>query len=48
MADLPAPISPVTEVQEAETATPLIACIDDSPLICETMNIILKKLDTDF
>lgn len=43
VADLPAPISPVTEVQETEAGTPLIACIDDSPLICETMNIILKK-----
>lgn len=43
VSDLPAPISPVTEVQRVENYAPLIAVIDDSPLICETMSIILKK-----
>lgn len=42
VADLPAPITPPTVIQVDENA-PLIACIDDSPLICETMANILKK-----
>lgn len=46
--DLPAPISPVTEVQRVENYAPLIAVIDDSPMICETMSIILKKVGYRF
>lgn len=48
VSDLPAPISPVTEIQQVATYAPLIAVIDDSPLICETMGIILKKAGYKF
>lgn len=48
VSDLPAPISPVTEVQRVENYAPLIAVIDDSPMICETMSIILKKVGYRF
>lgn len=47
VADLPAPISPPTVIQIDENA-PIIACIDDSPLICDTMNNILKKAGYQF
>ncbi|WP_431706365.1 response regulator [Geminocystis sp. CENA526] len=47
VADLPAPISPPTIIQP-EDKSPLIACIDDSPLICETMANIVKKAGYQF
>jgi len=47
VADLPAPISPPTLIQ-SEEKSPLIACIDDSPLICETMATVLKKAGYQF
>ncbi|NCO76255.1 MAG: response regulator [Cyanobacteria bacterium] len=47
VADLPAPISPPTVIQPDEKS-PLIACIDDSPMICETMATIVKKAGFQF
>lgn len=47
VADLPAPISPPTVIQSDENSS-LIACIDDSPLICETMATIVKKAGYQF
>ena len=40
MADLPSPVSPRTIIQREQN--PLIACIDDSPMICQIMETILK------
>ncbi len=50
VADLPAPVSPPTVVQpdEGDNVAPLIACIDDSPLICETMAAIATKAGYKF
>ncbi|BAQ64143.1 two-component response regulator [Geminocystis sp. NIES-3709] len=47
VADLPAPISPPTVIQ-CDDKSPLVACVDDSPLICETMATILKKAGYQF
>ncbi|BAQ62715.1 PatA subfamily [Geminocystis sp. NIES-3708] len=47
VADLPTPISLPTIIQPEEK-TALIACIDDSPMICETMATILKKSGYQF
>ncbi len=40
VADLPSPVSPRTIIQREQN--PLIACIDDSPMICQIMETILK------
>jgi two-component system, chemotaxis family, response regulator PixG len=47
VADLPPPISFPTLIQLEEKSA-LIACIDDSPLVCETMASILKKAGYQF
>lgn len=47
VADLPSPISIPTIIQTQEK-TIVIACIDDSPLICETMATIFKKSGYQF
>ena len=43
VADLPSPIYGSTVIQQENSSRPLIACIDDSAMICETMNNILTK-----
>lgn len=47
VADLPPPISFPTLIQIEEKSA-LIACIDDSPMVCETMAGILKKAGYQF
>jgi len=41
VADLPAPVDQKTIIQPEKTI--LVACIDDSPTICQTMNSIMKS-----
>jgi chemotaxis family two-component system response regulator PixG len=47
VADLPTPISFPTIIQSREKSS-LIACIEDSPMICEMMATILKKAGYQF
>lgn len=48
VADLPAPISPVTVIQPENTNAPIIVCVDDSPMICETMGAIVQRAGYQF
>ncbi|MCU0524165.1 MAG: response regulator [Elainella sp. Prado103] len=48
--DLPSPVRPVvvTPVAVPAAPSPLIACVDDSPLICQSMGEILKGANYQF
>ncbi len=47
--DLPSPIIPPTpETLSSKEFLPLIVCIDDSPMICETMGVLLVKAGYKF
>jgi two-component system, chemotaxis family, response regulator PixG len=47
VADLPTPVSLPTIIQSQEKSA-LIACIDDSPMVCETMATIFNKAGYQF
>lgn len=49
--DLAAPIAPTSGAlppPEAQTPAPLVACVDDSPLVCQTMEKILTSAGYQF
>lgn len=50
VADLPGPVppKPVTPTQETPSLRPLIACIDDSPFICQSMAKVLAQANYRF
>jgi chemotaxis family two-component system response regulator PixG len=49
--DLPAPVSPTvpkTPTTPAKPTGPLVACVDDSPLVCQTMEALLVAAGYQF
>jgi chemotaxis family two-component system response regulator PixG len=49
--DLPAPVDtpvPQTPVTSAASTGPLVACVDDSPLVCQTMEALLVAAGYQF
>lgn len=52
LADLPAPVTPTPATPvpptQAATVAPLIACIDDSPLVCQSLEQILTEAGYQF
>ena len=48
ISDLPAPKIPTSETPTAASQGPLVACVDDSPLVCQTMEKILTTAGYQF